>query len=580
MLQERTVVGDREIKVLAALKSLKIPVREKENKLKKSVCAILAASKINVLVVPNISFSINELEHDHRILTIFINIINSQILKSKDSKAKKEEATVIANKLKAFIDLVQNLDKDIACFSEQKFQEVVMGRLTWWKATKEETSDSVLAKLGQLLQKPEENDVFLRDIIHFIQQLSALAEDEDGFIRSFQPCSDYSQQAKAFSLVKAELSGWAIFQKKCLQLIKKLTQVFEEGKDTEKGRLAKIYISRLRKDIPKIKLTCMPHCLPYCYFGPKEESSVDRFCRSVSAYEDSYLAAYSYTNANVKLDQYNGDSFLISETSKAGVTFTAVVDAANHTIQSKNAAESVIKSLFEEAQKSLSEGCTLHKLILHLLTQAHFAALEANIPCKLAFNFVFPSLMNSNSYSCVGGAIGDVRAFFLYTQPDLLIQECNADTPARPRFSSLGAVGEIFKVSQLESLKFDFWHFEVPPGTFVILETYEMYKYIKAETLQKSPRVVSEEMECNVDENDSTDWREHEELYHAYSKQLILETFKKLPVDEEEGITAPQLGYGLMEHCSKVFESLGEKESKLRTEDLTILVHKLPPLRT
>lgn len=136
------------------------------------------------------------------------------------------------------------------------------------------------------------------------------------------------------------------------------------------------------------------------------------------------------------------------------------------------------------------------------------------------------------------------------------------------------------ELGQQDSLKFDFWCYEVPPGTFVILQTYEMYKYIKAETLKKSPRVVSEEMECKVNESDSADWKEHEELYHAYSKQLILDTFKKLPVDDEDGITAPQLGYGLIEHCSKVFEDLGEKETNLHIEDLTIVVHKLPPLRS
>lgn len=560
-------LGNEDVQILRRLSSATVPSLSSSSRNQEQPFKLSIIEKIQAAETPsNISdtvFTIDQLEHDHRILRIFINIVK----KSKPDRPYKQKAEALDEKIASFLNLKKQLDRSVKKALYLLLRDIVRGRLSNWKFSRRESSKEIVETLRLRLQKPDESETYLGDLAIIMGCLKRLECDP----QSFPLYPIYKCKAEEFNLAENEMSIALLFNDYRDRLYKKLEEVFEESKNKEKSRLNNVYGPSL-KQMSEL-------ALPKISGDSKSFISTQAEEKPVVVYGGDQCVAYTVRAPNLKPPYCNGDGFLFAEFQN-GITLSAVVDASGNSPLSRRAANILLETLYKEAKLCLQRGCTNRQLLSHLLTHGHIAALAHETPCTLAFNFCFPKLSGKIEYTCLGGAFGDSGAFLFNTQPKLALTEYNATPANKLRSSSLGTLGDVFKrkltKSEASPLKFDFWQLQVPASAFIILCTDGFRMHLEPENLLKTPVEVCKEMNFSWFEGDEEkNWEAHQGLRRSYSRHLILENYKaiseSIKVDKEEAAATEKLAKELLEvHKAYLSDSI----SSLKLSERVLAVHK------
>ena len=530
------LLNDAECYILDRLREVKPPsftstTSKKDRKeFHTEISKIVVAPKVPTAPI---LFTLEELDQKSMTLKMFVNLCSSTskipFYLSKKS-LEQVEAEKMLRKLNA---LEKSLQEDMAVIADRCFVEIVEER----RVDAKKSIEKIIEDLDRRLKKPDDNDFYLRDVMFFIRKLRELPAKAPSILNE---CI----KEKYFFLAADEKVG-NYFVNRCQSLIELLQTLFnKENVGIEQQRIISLYGPKIKEIIPDQQL---PQVFPFlsCQMGPLDGLSTDsQGFFSVECVEDSSLAAYSFAAPDPGKSQYNGDSFLVCKMWENGPIFTAIVDATGNSADSARASKDILKRLFNDVQEYLKrDDIRARHLVSRLLWSAHYQALLSDVPCTLAFNFVFPDI-------CFGGVIGNARALVLQLQPELRLKDLNLGTSSRGRSATKTALGEIFRLKQTDQ-QFNFWYFEMPSvESYFILASNGMS--LEANTLHTSPRRNKENPAEELD------------LLENYEKYNIKASLGQLRASEDATIVAKKL----IEHSQK----LGEKD-----DDMTITVVKLTP---
>lgn len=531
----------------------------------------------------SITFTFSELDYCAEALKKFAEIIGhqSRLITTKNDRGCKAEAEKlkieIDNLITAPYEIFKKIHIKVQKLVNKKFAELVKECVALDNLRKMQ----ILEKLREELKRGEQN-VSLRDISILRYKLRQYRKDSSlmasllSDIDQKKIVHEYSNLMLGRPNLKEEGSGSRLtghfFQGQVKLIEKSLKAIFEEQKDPELFRQGRAFAPKMNAALsPRpIKLTNFFYNSPY-YMGPSQ----DQIHCSVPFNPFSSLIREDFASRMVgrcgleKLDPqgYNGDGILFAELADKDLFLMACADAEGNDKLSQACASAVLTSVNNTVNEFFSNGeFSCLSLASTIRQNAYLEALKTTKTCSLVFNISFEK---DGFHHCFGCAFGDTLAFFL--TPDGTLHEFNPPRAGKLRSSSFGSLGEMVRVQFGKDVQYDAWSIKAPPGTCIILGTDGMGMHFEAETLQKSPRDVIQELQKELGQGDEEeDWTNQNSLHNEYTRHLILELCKNKHSAEE-------IANELMNHC--MIESYKLTNNQGAIDDIAISVFKLPDLK-